>query len=194
MCTWLVYFVLISVRRSDGGGSNIQSAWPFSTAVTSASVLRPNFCTITSGLPSGCASADQTLKFGFRTSLIWLFGLYVAHLYGPVPAGGICTSLFGVDGGRMNANGTASWSRNSGSAFERWNVTVFAALSATTPFERSQVSGVFRQASAPSMLAYQVPAFGLCLILNSRSKVKVTSLGFSVVPSENLIPFRSVNL
>src|SRR5206468_4316678 len=162
MCTWLVYFVLISLRRSDGGVSNIQSAWPFSTAVTSASVLRPNFCTITSGLPAGCASADHTLKNGLWTSLISLFGLYVANLYGPVPGGGICTSLLGVDDGRMNANGTASWSRNSGSAFVRWKVTVFAELLETTPFDRSQVSGFLRHAAAPWRPAYHVPAFGLC--------------------------------
>src|SRR6266516_7657466 len=145
---------------------------------------------ITSGLPFGCASFDHSLKFGFRTSLICLFGLYSTHLYGPVPGGGIWTSLFGVPVGRMNANGTASWSRNSGSPFVRWNVTVLLASSATTPWSRLHVAGVFRQASPPTMTLYQVPAFGLWPILNKRSKVYLTSLGFSSLPFENLIPLR----
>ena len=189
-CTWSPYFVEISFRRSEGGLSNIQSACPFSTWVTSASVERPNFWMITSGLPFGCASFDHSLKFGFRTSFICLFALYSTHLYGPVPGGGMWTSLFGVPVGRMNANGTASLSKNSGSPFVRWNVTVPAASSATTPFDRSQVDGVFTHASPPTITLYQVPAFGLWPILNSRSNVYLTSLGFSSFPSENLIPLR----
>src|SRR6266536_1087026 len=174
-CTWSAYLVEISLSRSDGGVSNIQSAWPFSTWVTSASAERPNFWMITSGLPFGCASFDHSLKFVLRTSLISLFGLYSTHLYGPVPGGGIWTSLFGVPVGRMNANGTASWSRNSGSPFVRWNVTVLLASSATTPWSRLHVAGVFRQASPPTITLYQEPAFGLWPILNSRSKVYLTS-------------------
>jgi len=41
MWTWLGYFVPISPRRSAGGFSYVQSAWPFSTAVTCASTGRP---------------------------------------------------------------------------------------------------------------------------------------------------------
>src|SRR6266550_3191442 len=171
--TWSAYFVDISFNRSAGGESNIQSAWPFSTWVTCASAERPNFCTITSGLPAGCASFDHSLKLGFRTSLSSLFGLYSAHSYGPVPGGGILTSVFGVPVGRMNANGTESWSRNSGSLFVRWNVTL-------------------PHASSPTMTLYQVPAFGLWPILNRRSNVYLTSLAFRVLPFENLIPLRSV--
>src|SRR6266516_814848 len=130
---------------------------------------------ITSGLPLGCASFDHSLKFVFRTSFICLFALYSTHLYGPVPGGGIWTSLFGVPVGRMNANGTASLSRNSGSPFVRWNVTVPFASSTTTPWLRLQV-------------------FGLEPILKSRSKVYLTSLAFSSLPSENLMPLRSVNV
>lgn len=42
MCTCLGYFVPISLSRSAGGGSNIQSALPFSTADTSDSASRVN--------------------------------------------------------------------------------------------------------------------------------------------------------
>src|SRR3954468_287804 len=97
--TWSAYFSLISGSRSDGGLSNIQSAWPFSTCVTCDSGVSPNFCRITSGLPSGCASFDHSLKNVFSQPRICLRGLYSTHLYGPVPGGGICTSLFGVLGG-----------------------------------------------------------------------------------------------
>src|SRR5919197_3627507 len=147
MCTWLAYLVLSSFNRSEGSESAfaIQSAWLFSTCVTSASTLRPNFCTIASGSPSGCASFDQTLKYGFRTTFICLFGAYCTHLYGPVPGGGIFTFFVGVSAGRMKANGIASWKRNSGSSFARWNVTVFPLT--TTPWERSHVFGVLTQAS-----------------------------------------------
>src|SRR4029077_10047147 len=41
---------------------------------------------------------------------------------------------------------------------------------------------------------YQEPAFGLWPILNSRSKVYLTSLGLSSLPFENLIPLRVVNV
>src|SRR5437588_10300041 len=121
---------------------------------------------ITSGFPGGCASFDQTLKKGFRTSFICLFVLYWALLYGPVPAGGICTSLFGVPDGRMKAKGTASLSRNSASPRVRWNVTVPFASFAITPWSRLHVAGVLTHASPPTITLYQEPAFGLCLILN----------------------------
>src|SRR6478672_3281945 len=192
--TWSAYFVDISFNRSAGGGSNIQSAWPFSTWVTCASAERPNFCTITSGLPAGCASFDHSLKLGLRTSLSSLFGLYSTHLYGPVPGGGILTSVFGVPVGRMNAKGTESWSRNSGSLFVRWNVTLPDASSMTTPWSRLQLFGVLTHASPPTITLYQVPAFGLWPILNRRSNVYLTSLAFSVLPFENLIPLRSVKV
>jgi hypothetical protein len=73
-CTRSAYFVLSSPSRSAGGWSNIQSASLFSTAVTCASGVRPNFWTIWSGLPAGCASADHSLKFGLRTSTICFVG------------------------------------------------------------------------------------------------------------------------
>jgi hypothetical protein len=41
---------------------------------------------------------------------------------------------------------------------------------------------------------YQVPAFGLVPILNRRSNVYLTSAGVTVLPFENLMPFRRVNL
>ena len=80
--TWTraAYFVLSSFNRSAGGWSNIQSAWLFSTAVTWASGVRPNFWTIVSGLPSGCASFDHSLKNVLRTSFICLSGAYWIHL------------------------------------------------------------------------------------------------------------------
>ena len=62
------------------------------------------------------------------------------------------------------------------------------------PEERSQVFGVLMHASAPWMTLYQVPAFGLSPILNSRSKVAFTSAPVSVLPFENLIPGRSLNV
>src|SRR5262249_14920030 len=111
---------------------------------------------------------------------------------GPVPGGGICTSWFGVPVGRMNANGTASLSRNSGSPRVRWNVTVPFESSAITPWSRLQVSGALTHASPPTITLYQDPAFGLCLILNRRRNVYLTSLGFSSLPFENLIPLRMV--
>src|SRR5262245_17317717 len=149
---------------------------------------------ITSGLPFGCASFDHSLKYGLRTSLIALFGLYSTNLYGPVPAGGICTSLFGVPDGRMNANGTASLSRNSGSPRVRWKVTLPVASSATMPLSSLQPSGLLTHASPPTITLYQEPAFGLCLILNRRRNVYFTSLAFSSLPFENLIPLRRVNV
>src|SRR5206468_4503847 len=190
-CTRLEYFAeLSSPSRSAGGWSKIQSAWPFWTAVTSASTVRPNFSTIESGFPSGCASFDHSLKLGFRTSLICLFGAYCFHMYGPVPGGGMSTFFVGVEAGRMNAKGTASLSRNSGSAVVRWNVTSFPLT--TMPFERSHDAGVLTHASPPWMTLYQVPAFGLLPILKRRSKVANTSLPVSVCPFENLIPERSL--
>src|SRR5204863_7647645 len=80
--------------------------------------------------------------------------------------------------------------RNSGSPVVRWKVTVPFASSATTPWLRSHVAGVFRHLSAPTITLYQVPAFGLWPILNRRSNVYLTSLGFSSLPFENLIPLR----
>src|SRR3954453_8316922 len=183
--TWSAYFVDISFNRSAGGGSNTQSAWPFSTWVTCASLERPNFWTITSGLPSGCASADHSLNSGFRTSLSALLGLYSAHLYGPVPGGGIFTSVFGVPVGRMNANGTPSWSRNSGSLLVRWNGTLPVWSLTTMPGSRLRGLGAFPPGPPPWIPLLQVPAFGLCPILKRRSNVSLTSLAFSSLPFEN---------
>src|SRR5438874_1159353 len=103
MCTWLGYFELSSLRRWEGIESAfaIQSAWPFSTCVTSASTLSPNFWTIESGSPSGCASFDHSLKYGLRTIFICFCGEYCTHLYGPVPAGGRFRFFAGVSAGRM---------------------------------------------------------------------------------------------
>ena len=42
MCTCEAYFVPISLRRSAGGESSVQSAWPFSICVISASTVSPN--------------------------------------------------------------------------------------------------------------------------------------------------------
>src|SRR5215475_7835450 len=190
-CTRSAYLVLISPSRSAGGWSNIQSAVLFSTAVTCASGVYPNFWTIESGLPSGCASADHSLKCGLRTRTICLVGAYVFHMYGPVPAGGMFTLCGGVLAGSMNANGTESLSRNSGSASVSANLTV---LPSTVMPDRSQVFGVFRHASAPWMTLYQEPAFGLSPILKMRLKVALTSLPVSGLPSENLIPGRSLNV
>src|SRR4030095_12106401 len=102
------------------------------------------------------------------------------------------TFVAGVLEGRMNANGTASLSRNSGSAVVRWNVT-WSPLT-TTPLDRSHVLGVLMHASAPWMTLYQVPALGLLPILKRRSNVALTSAPSNVEPSENLIPLRSVNV
>jgi hypothetical protein len=154
-------------------------------------VLSPNFSTIESGLESGCASAFQTLKYGLRTSVICLLGAYCVHLSGPVPGGGIATFFVGVDFGRMNANGIASWSRNSGSPRARLNVMFWPLI--LIP-DSEHVFGVFTHASPPLIALYQLPAFGLLPILNRRSNVNFTSCGVSGVPSENLIPFRNVNV
>src|SRR6266516_6010139 len=102
------------------------------------------------------------------------------------------TFFVGVEAGRMNANGTASLSRNSGSAVVRWNVTSFPLT--TMPFDRSQDFGVLTHASPPWMTLYQVPAFGLLPILKRRSKVALTSAPVTVWPFENLIPERSLKV
>src|ERR1044072_317951 len=112
-------------------------------------------------------------------------------MYGPVPGGGMLTLCGGVLAGRMNANGTASLSRNSGSASVRANLTV---LPLTVTPDRSQVFGVFRHASAHWIRLYQEPAFGLSPILKMRLKVALTSLPVSGLPSENLMPGRSLNV
>src|SRR5438874_5003515 len=188
MWTWLGYFVLISLSRSAGIVSELamKSALPFSTWVTSDSTLSPNFCTIVSGRPAGCASVDHTLKFGLRTIFISLFGAYSTHLYGPVPGGGMLRFFAGVLAGKMNAKGKASWSRNSGSGRARWNVMSLPLI--VMPCERLQVFGVFTHASPPLMALYHDPAFGLSPILNRRSKLAVTSFGVTVCPFENLMP------
>ena len=67
MCACAAYLVPISFSRSAGGASAIQSACPFSIAVTSSSTVRPNVNLIWSGLPAGWASDDHTWKCGFRT-------------------------------------------------------------------------------------------------------------------------------
>src|SRR5204863_5233873 len=64
----------------------------------------------------------------------------------------------------------------------------------TIPCERSHVFGVFTHASPPWIALYQLPAFGLSPILNRRSKVALMSFGVSVLPFENLMPVRNVNL
>src|ERR671936_2883448 len=102
------------------------------------------------------------------------------------------TFFAGVLAGRMKANGTASLSRNSGSAVVRWKVTSFPLT--TMPFERSHVFGVLTHASPPWITLYQVPAFGLLPILKRRSKVAKTSFPVSVLPLENLIPERSLKV
>src|SRR5438093_9230073 len=101
MCTWVAYLELSSGRRLDGIESAfaIQSAWSFSTCVTSASTLKPNFWTIESGSPSGCASFDHSLKNVLRTIFICFWGAYSVHLYGPVPAGGMFRFFAGVSAG-----------------------------------------------------------------------------------------------
>src|SRR6266516_1390316 len=137
MCTRSANFVPSSFSRSAGGWSKTQSAWLFSTAAYSASTLRPNLSTVWSGFPSGCASFDHALKDVLRTCLICLVGEDCAHLYGPVPGGGMLTFLVGVEAGRMTANGSASLSRNSGSAVVRLSVTVLPLT--VIPLERSQV-------------------------------------------------------
>src|SRR5919202_1667288 len=191
-CSCLAYFALSSGRRSGGmtSPSKTQSAWPFSTCVTAAWTLSPKRCSITSGRPSGCASFDHSLKNVLRSTFIALVGLYSVHLYGPVPGGGMSTCFVGVSAGRMNANGTASLKRNSGSPVVRRNVTWLPLTS--IPFERSQDFGVLMHASAPSMTLYQLPAFGLLPILNSRSKVAFTSRVVTVLPLENLMFGRRV--
>src|SRR3954452_10405838 len=194
MCTCEAYLLESSLRRSDGIASEteIQSAWFCSTWVTSASTLRPKRSSIASGLPAGCASFDHSLKKGLRTTFICLLGSYWVHLYGPVPGGGMSTCLAGVSAGRMNANGIASLSRNSGSAVVRWKV-IWLPLT-TTPLERSHDFGDFTHASPPSMTLYQLPAFGLSPILNRRSKVALPSLVVTALPSETPIFGRSVNV
>src|SRR3954454_4976329 len=194
MCTWLANFEESSLRRSEGMASEIaiQSAWFCSTCVTSASTLRPKRSSIASGLPVGCACLDHSLKNGLRTTLICLFGSYWVHLYGPVPAGGMSRFLAGVSAGRTNSNGIASLSSNSGSAVVRWNV-IWLPLT-TTPWERSHDFGILTHASAPSMTLYQLPAFGLSPILNRRSNVALTSLAVTVLPSENFMFGRRVNV
>src|SRR3954465_196658 len=99
--------------------------------------------------------------------------------------------LAGVSAGSTNANGTASFCRNSGSAVVRWNVIVLPLTA--MPLDRSQDFGVLMHASAPSMTLYQLPAFGLLPILNTRSNVALTSFAVTVLPLENLIPSRRVN-
>src|SRR3954454_11578183 len=193
-CSCFGYFELSSGRRSAGIVSVLatQSDWPFSTCVTSAWTLRPKRCSMTSGRPAGCASFDHSLKKGLRSTFIAVVGLYSVHLYGPVPGGGMSTCLVGVSAGRMKANGSASCWRNSGSPFERWNVTWLPLT--TIPFDRSQLFGVLTHASPPAMTLYHVPAFGLSPILNRRSKVAFTSAPVTVLPFENLIPSRRVNV
>src|SRR4051794_27998990 len=50
------------------------------------------------------------------------------------------------------------------------------------------------QASAPLMTLYQVPELGLLPILNRRSKVALTSAPVTVLPLENLMFGRRVNV
>src|SRR4051812_20467140 len=169
-CSCFGYLELSSGSRSAGIVSVLatQSDWPFSTCVTSAWTLRPKRCSMTSGRPAGWASFDHSLKKGLRSTFIAVVGLYSVHLYGPVPGGGMSTCLVGVSAGRMKANGSASCWRNSGSPFERWNVTWLPLT--TMPFDRSQLFGVLTHASPPAMTLYHLPALGLSPILTGRRK------------------------
>src|ERR1044072_9696264 len=105
-------------------------------------------------------------------------------MYGPVPGGGMLTLCGGGLAGRMNANGTASLSRNSGSASVRANLTV---LPLTVTPDRSQVFGVFRHASAPWITLYQEPAFGLSPVLKMRLKVALRALPVGGLRSGDLV-------
>src|SRR5215210_3199967 len=147
---------------------------------------------MTSGRPSGWASLDHSLKNVLRSTFMPEFGSYWVHLYGPVPGGGKSTFFVGVSFERMNANGTASFWRNSGSPVVRWNVTVLPV--ASTPPVRSHDFGFLMQASAPLMTLYQVPELGLLPILKRRSNVALTSAPVTTLPSENLMFGRSVNV
>src|SRR5581483_6903951 len=98
----------------------------------------------------------------------------------------------GVDAGTMNANGTPSLSRNSGSPCVRWKV-IFEPL-IVIPLSRLHDFGFFTQASPPTITLYHVPAFGLSPILKRRTNVAFTCCGVTVWPFENLMPDRSVNV
>ena len=75
----------------------------------------------------------------------------MAIMYGPVPGSGVTPASFcGEAFGTMEACCTASLSKNSESGAVRWNVTVPACASATTP-GNAQPAGVFRHRSAPTM-------------------------------------------
>src|SRR5436305_1288214 len=150
-CACEAYFVPISFSRSAGGASAIQSAWPFSIWVTSSSTVRPKLNWIRLGLPSGWAAADHSWKYGLRTITATLLGLYVFHIYGPVPGMGVLPmSCGGVDAGTATANGSASLSMNSGSGAVRWKVTVPVASFVTTPFDRSHADALLAHAAPPT--------------------------------------------
>src|SRR3977135_264966 len=97
------------------------------------------------------ASADHCLKFGLRLSTSSWFGSYFVNMYAPVEGGSfVPRSLLGVPHGSTEACGTASLWSHSASGVVRWNVTVLALASTTTPLDRSQVAGVLRHLSAPT--------------------------------------------
>ena len=83
--------------------------------------------------------------------------------------------------------------RNSESGAVRLMVTVLAASSATTPPSSVQVAGVFRQASAPTMTLKKEPEVGL-ETLKMRWKEATTSSTSRSLPSENLMPLRSLKV
>src|SRR5579875_2134188 len=102
-------------------------------------------------------------------------------------------ALVGALAGRIEPNGTASWSSKLGSGCVRWNVTWLVAASVTIPPFRVQVVGFLRQALAPTMTLYQVPALGL-VTLNSRANQSTTSVSVTAWPLENFMALRSVKV
>jgi hypothetical protein len=66
--------------------------------VTSPSTERPNFCTITSGLPAGCASFDHLLEVGVADELELLVRVVLHPLVGTGARRRDLTSVFGVPG------------------------------------------------------------------------------------------------
>jgi hypothetical protein len=139
--------------------------------------------TIASGLPSGWAACDHSRKNGLRAKRIRV-ALAAAIRYGPVP-GTKCAAVSwsGVPGGIGAAK--ASWvrlNRKSGSGAVRWNTTVRAASSVTTPRDRSQPTGCRAQAVAP-MIPENKEAPG-DWTRNSRSIPRRKSPARSIWPSE----------
>jgi hypothetical protein len=96
-----------------------------------------------SGFPCGWTSGAQARKRGLRTRTIRLPGTYDSILYGPVPgAARTPVGRLPTDEGRIQANDSASFAVNSGSARVRWNMTVPRASSVTIPSASSQRRGL----------------------------------------------------